>query len=215
MAAVVEIEGARRKLAAAREQAPFALALALTNLAKDAQAAVEATIPSRFDRPTPFTRRAVGIVAASKHVPVAQVFVRDVQAGYLEIQERGGVREPAPGAPVILPVAIGLDPYGNIPRGRVKREKAKPETFVVTGEDARARHLAPGIYRRFKRPKGRRAGAKREARPPKLLVAFARRARYRPRFGFVETVLEAVRARAEARLREAIARALATARRSR
>lgn len=195
MASSIDISGANAKLAKAGRQAPFALALALTSLVKDAQASVTRTLAIYFDQPTPFTKGGIGILPATKDIPVAQVFVKDVQAAYLGIEETGGVRTPQPGAPVILPVQISVNTYGNIPKGALKRERAKPNTFAAPKGGA----LPPGIYRR--------AGRK-----LRLLAAVEPRAKYAPRFHFVETVTETVKRLAPQRLREAIAKALATAR---
>lgn len=198
----VEIAGAEAKLRAVGRQAPFVMAMALTNIARDAKAAVERRIGQAFDRPTPFTQNAVAIVPATKTKLMAQVLVKDIQARYLGIQETGGVRTPQPGMPVILPVNIAINPFGNVPRGRIGKERDKGDTFVSKQDTPATRHLPPGIYRRFRKPK-RKAG-----RPPRLLVAFKKRASYRPLFHFVDTVFEAVARSKFERLSEAVARAL-------
>ena len=231
----VEIAIGERRLIELGRQGPFVLASALTALAKDGQAAATASLPARFDRPTAFTGRAVGIVPAAKALPQAQVFVKREQAEYLAIQESGGERRPRPGAPVLLPVNLRLDPHGNIGRGRLRRERTRKDTFVSGQDEARTRHLPPGIYRRGKVGTRRRrsgggrgskgrlfaglggvasggAGIKGVATSLRLLVRLHPRAAYRRRFGFRQTVAAAVRANARRRLAEAVARALATAR---
>ena len=131
------------------------------------------------------------------------VFAKDIQANYLAIQETGGERRPQSGAPVIIPAQIDTNIHGNIPRGKFKREAAKPTTFVSRQDTPRTRHLPPGIYRRFKRTKCS------AARSPKLLVALEKVAQYRPRFRFRRTVIKAIEPNVERRWREAITRALA------
>jgi len=209
----ISIAGAEAKLADLGRQAPFALALALTSLARDVAAAEEAEIGQAFDRPTPFTMRAVGIAPATKLLPVASVFIRDIQAEYLAIQTTGGERRPKPGAPILTPADIRLDPYGNIPRGAIRRERAKAGTFAASPKDPRTKHLPAGIYRRPSRA-ARRRGAKAGEPPPlKLLAALRPQARYRARLPFRAVAEATVRARAALRLAEAKARALASARR--
>lgn len=195
----VDTTGLDRRMRALPGQLRFAAALTLTALAKDGQDAAQQQILTAFDRPTAFTRRGVRIHPATKARLESQVFVADIQAGYLVLQETGGERRPRAGAPITVPVGIRLNASGNIPRGAIKRELAKPTAFAVSPRDAG--RLPPGIYRRMKR------GA------PKLLVALERQAQYRPRFGFQTTVRARVRAMLDQRWREAVARALATARR--
>src|SRR5690348_15010580 len=79
---------------AAQKQIPFATAKALTETARLAQVAVTRSLPSTFDRPNPFTMRAIGIRAARKGDLSAAVFVKDKQAEYLAIQETGGEAQP-------------------------------------------------------------------------------------------------------------------------
>jgi hypothetical protein len=206
----VKVQGAEAKLRGAGKQAPFAMALALTGLARDGKLVVDRSMPVRFDNPTAFTLQAITVVAATKDTLLSQVVVKDDQAKYLDIEERGGVRLPESGAPVILPVLIGTNVHGNIPKGKLGREKAKPGVFVATANDPETKHLKPGVYRRRKFKGVTRHS---DTMGVQLLAAFGARAQYTPRFGFSETVMEAVRRLAPARLREALSRALATARR--
>ena len=200
----VSIDTSRLKgrLSQLQEQAHFAAAYMLTQLAKDGREAATKRIGEAFDRPVRFTQSAITIKPATKASLTSMVFAKDIQAGYLAIQETGGERRPRPGAPVIVPVNIRLNAAGNIPRGKVRREVAKPTTFVSRQDTSRTRHLPPGIYQRLKRPKGK------AMRPPKLLVALEKLVRYRPRFRFNETVHDAVGESLGRRWREAKARAL-------
>ena len=184
----------------------FATAYMLTQLAKDGRDAATRRIGEAFDRPVRFTQSAITVKPATKANLTSVVLAKDIQAGYLAIQETGGDRRPEPGAPVIVPVNIRLNTAGNIPRGKVKREIAKPTTFVSRQDNPRTRHLPPGIYQRLKRPKGK------AMRPPKLLVALEKLVRYRPRFRFEATVHDAVGESLELRWREAVATTLRTSR---
>lgn len=232
MRSSVEIAPALAKLARAESQARFALARALTLTAKDAAAELTAALPEIFDAPTPFTRRAIAITPARKDTLVAEVFVKDVQARYLARQEVGGVRRPEPGAPVVLPVRIRTNVYGNIARGRIAREREKPTTFVSKQDTPKTRHLPPGIYERADRgnrrqggrgtvgalrigPTGKKAGGaayKGKLTSLKLLVALERQAQYRPRFGMKVRVARTVRRVFAARFAESVEQALRTAR---
>ena len=203
----VDTSQLQRRLSALPGQVRFATAYMLTQLAKDGREAATRRIGEAFDRPVRFTQSAITIKPATKANLTSVVFAKDIQAGYLSIQETGGERRPEPGAPVIVPVNIRLNTAGNIPRGKVRREVAKPTTFVSRQDTSRTRHLPPGIYQRLKRPKGK------AMRPPKLLVALEKLVRYRPRFRFNETVHDAVGESLERRWREAKDRALQTARR--
>ena len=188
-------------------QVPFAIATTLTALAKDGQAAAEKRINEAFDRPVPFTQRSIGIITARKDRLVSAVFVKDLQAAYLRIEETGGTRRPEPGKPINVPVQIRTNVSGNIPRGAIKREIAKPTTFVSGQDTPGTANLPPGIYQRYK------AGRRGKARAPKLLISFKKQARYQPIFKFKATVREAVLRMVEQRWRENIAKAIETARR--
>ncbi len=214
MRSSVTISGADAKLALAQRQVPFAMAMALTALAQDGRAAAIASLPQRLDRPTPFTMQAVGIAPATKASLQSVVFVKDRQATYLAMQETGGTRTPAPGAPINLPVGQRPNQYGNIPKGAIRRAKARDDTFVANGQGTTA-HLPPGLYKRAakgRRRKAAKGSAGKAGGGLQLLVAFERQAKYTPRLGFVETVRAEVDRRTAERVREAVARALATAR---
>lgn len=61
-------------------QAPFALALTLTRLAKDSKDGIVTKLPTVFDRPTAFTLNSVASTTASKSDPKATVFFKESQA---------------------------------------------------------------------------------------------------------------------------------------
>ena len=176
-----------------RTQLPFATAKALTDVARyDVKPAIERQIEMVFDRPTPFTRRGVGYRPAYKNAPVARVFIKDVQAGYLTWQETGGVRTPKRRA-IVVPVRQRVNQYGNLPRGSVQRLLARKDTFSgrVNGQG--------GIWQRT-----RKGGLK-------LLVAYEDRAEYRPIFNFHKVAREAAELHFPRRFGAALARAIATA----
>jgi len=158
----------------ALRQLPFASAMALNDTAEDVAEAEVENIEKSFDRPTPFTKKALYRVRASKRKLRAEVGVKRVQAGYLDIHARGGTRKPKARA-ILVPNKARLNKYGNMPRGAVKRMMARPGAFVASRSDPKTRHLDPGIY--IRKGRGRRQKIEQ-------LVAFRGRAQYRPRFDF-------------------------------
>jgi hypothetical protein len=179
----------------AKRQVPFATAQALNDTAAAAQIAVKRRLPSIFDRPTPFTLNAIGLERATKTRLVARVFVKEKQAGYLTVEETGGTVTPKKRA-FLLPRGIRRNQYGNMPKGAIAAARAKPTTFSGKVDGV------AGVYQRAKK------GAL------KLLTFYASKATYKPRFGFKVRVLKATQATAPSAFREAMARALATAKKS-
>ncbi len=185
----------------------FGIARGLTKTAQFAAEKMQQQLPQIFDRPTPFTQRAIGFAPATKSKLEARVFVRDRQAQYLEMQERGGQRTPKPGSPINVPVAQRLNQYGNIARGAIGRQRAKPDVFVSKGK-GKTKHLPPGLYQRTAKGRGR----KRRAGPLKMLIAFERKAIYRPQFRFGERVSKIARANVKQQIAASIAEAMRTMR---
>lgn len=179
---------------AARKQIPFAVARALTATADAARISITRRLPQTFDRPNPFTMRAVSIQPARKTSLTARVFVKDAQAKYLAIQETGGTQAPSKAA-FVIPKAIGRNAYGNLPRGAIQRAKARKGVFVgkpVEGKQG-------GIWQHVK------GGGL------KLLAAFVKKTTYRPRFGFQVQAESVARRVFPAAMREALANAMRTA----
>ena len=174
------------------KQMRFAQAVALTKTGKIAGEDFTKSLDRVLDRPTPFTKRGVGLIKATKERQVATVFVKDVQAGYLELQETGGTRRPKKRA-LVLPARGRINQYGNIPRGAVKAALARADTFSGT-----VRGVA-GIWQSGK--KG-----------VKLLYAYQPSANYRPRLRFRQTVEASVRHNYHRQYRRAHDYALRTAR---
>lgn len=182
--------------AVAVKQMPFALAVALSDTAKQAADDVKQKLPTVFDRPTPFTVRGIRFSRARKtDQPIsAFVFVPPVQGRYLRVQVRGGTRRPA-GRALLIPREARRNVYGNLPRGYIARMLARADTFsgVIGG--------VAGIWQR-----DRRSGRL------KLLVAYAAEAKYQVRFPFRRMVLRSVQRRLMPNFRRAFERALSTAR---
>ena len=126
-----------------RRQVPFALAKTLTDTAGDVKKNFPRTMQRRLDRPTPFTMRGMFVRRATKTNLVSSVGFKDIQAGYLDKPERGGVRKPK-GRAIVLPAGQKVNRYGNIPKGAIRRILARADTF--SGE---VRGI-PGIWQRHK-----------------------------------------------------------------
>jgi hypothetical protein len=181
-----------------RRQIPFATARALTITAKHAQAAITAQLPSIFDAkgaPTPFTLRAIASTPARKADLTATVFVRPMQARYLELEETGGQRTSATGKALPEPIAIGTNAYGNIPRKKIAQLAAKPGYFVGT---------VKGVAGLYQRPKNRN-------QPLKLLARFVTGWAIKAKFGFAARVTKDVRQTLPGAMKAAIDKALSTA----
>ena len=173
-------------------QLPFATAKALTDTAKDVQRTVTREIDAVFDRPIPFTRKAIGITYANKRTLTSKVFIKDIQAAYLDLEIIGGTRTPK-GRALVLPVDQPTNQYGNLPRGKVKALLARADTF-----SGRVRGI-PGIWQRT------RKGLK-------LLIAYRPRASYRKRFPFYEIAARQVQLSLPRNFQAALAQAVRSAR---
>lgn len=184
-----------------QKQLPFAMMLALNDTAKDVKLAEERQIGRIFDRPTPFTKKAVYVRRATKSGLTAQVGIKPVQAEYLGLQVKGGIRRPKRRA-LVIGRGLRRNKYGNLPKGAVKRAESKGQTFVAR-KGGGGSHLAPGLYQRGK---GRRGACK-----IKMLVAFEPRAKYRKRFPFQGTAMRTARAVIEDHLARRLKETIKTA----
>jgi hypothetical protein len=173
-----------------------------------AQKQVTEELPSIFDRPTPFTMRALTFIPARKERQFAVVTVRDIQAKYLLPEEIGGERTPAmatrkPGRALVEPgPTMPHDPYGGIPSGALQqlRAGAVPHPRQRRGRRDRigpptakqaiaALATSGGIF--YSGPVGSRLGGYFKRLPDHhltRLIAFVPVAHYRPRFHFSKRV---------------------------
>ncbi|WP_156453227.1 hypothetical protein [Polycladidibacter hongkongensis] len=191
---------------AERQQVPYAISLALNGVAQDIKANSEKALVRRLDRPTPFTKRGLGLRRASKRRLEAKVFFKDRQAGYLQLQETGGTRRPERKA-LAVPVALRLNKYGNLPRRSIDRLLKRPDVFQgeVGGVE--------GIWQRPKR--GKRGNGSRGTKGSsglKLLIAYEKRADYQPRLRFKDGARKTAAARIAGNFRRAMRKAMRTAR---
>lgn len=132
---------ARRMDALVAKQMPFAVAKALTDTAKDAQAEGVAEMRRVFDRPTPYALKSLFIRPATKQRLHARVYVKDDTLGgftssaeQLGHQFEGGARKGkrleglllnagllSRGEYVVPGEGARFDSYGNISRGQVQQ----------------------------------------------------------------------------------------------
>lgn len=182
----------------AQKQMPFAASLALNETAQDAKNAVTKQIEKKLDRPTRFTLNAVGVRRASKRNLKATVFIKDIQAEYLQYAIEGGTRKPKDKA-LVVPRDIRLNKYGNIPGLRGGKKIAallnKPNTFMGTIKGQ------SGIWQRTNKNKRL-----------KLLLAFEDKIEYRKRLDFHKIVAGVAKNRLQRNLKRALEHAVRTAR---
>ena len=125
-----------------RDQMPFAIARALTDMAQLGKATITREIPAIFSKggpPKPFTVNSVVARPASKSTLAAEVFIKDTQAAYLQLEETGGTRSPR-GAALVLPGSSAPalhDSHGNLPEGLLRKLRAAARTTRANAKRAR------------------------------------------------------------------------------
>lgn len=167
-------------------QVPYALALALSRTARDAQDEVRADLPHRFTIRTPYTVRGIRASGASKADLNAVVSAPD----YMALQETGGTRTPARSRYLAIPSAQVIDRSRLVPRGM---RPGASGTFVMRTK------AGPGI-------------AKRVGKRVSILHWLEATTPVAPRFGFGEQVAGVVSRRFATHFAQTLAHALATAR---
>lgn len=218
-----DFQAAARGLSALeKKQVPFATAMALTSLAKIAQAAEKKALPQVFDRPTPFTVNSIGVKGARKSSLEATVFVKDIAAAYLAPFEFGGPHKLiGSGRTWLNPKDKALlNQYGNFSKTALDRLKARPDIFVGTihtrsGEQIGGVWQRPAPTKVIQTP-GKRAAKVRGANKTghlKLLIRFGDAQPVKQHLNFGSRAQAVVKANAAAEFAKALAKALATAKR--
>lgn len=225
----------------AKNQMPFATALALTQLAKQGDKDLKAEFKRSFDRPTPYTMRSTYVKPAQKRdaAPHAIIGIKD-QAGakasrspaeLLEHQFKGGQRTRSrleywlakagyitPGEWVAPGQEARLDRYGNISRGQVQQIISQ----LRAGPDARA---YASNSKRSKRKRGKRGGLfwsrggrlargvwMRDGGDVVPIIIVVRAPKYTKAIDLDQVITRSVNKHARQILDRAIGRAIATAR---
>ncbi|MBF0305175.1 MAG: hypothetical protein HQL41_05955 [Alphaproteobacteria bacterium] len=218
-------------------QARFATVLALTRVAKKAQAASQDEMRRVFDRPTPYTMRSLAVRPATKTDLEAEVLFRDFAGKgtparkYMFPGVYGGARhlkrfERALAARDILPSGMmampgegaKLDAYGNMSRGQIVKIlsylKASSDPTQNRGANAsrgtrrKDRYFVGGVGRAKHFHPGIYMGGKKVT----PVLSFGNEAGYRPIFAFHDIVRRTVEASFDECFAEALRHALATAR---
>lgn len=195
----------RRQLQGMAKQAPFATALALNNVANDAQKAMQESLASRFVLRRPdFMKRTIKRERATDFARKdrLEAIVRvDPQRNLLAKFEQGGEKVPTQGGKSIA-----------IPTTKVRRTKAE-----IVQKSQRPRALLASrnaqLGRVFvKDGTLRRTIGRGVARVTQVLYLFKAKVRIPKMLGFARTVGDAVEARWDTRAEEAVNRAIETAR---
>jgi hypothetical protein len=202
-----------------RRQLPFATAQMLNAVAPMAAAAEMVGIQDTLGPVTAFTRRAMAVRRASKSRPVATIFVKDIQAEYLEPYMPGGSgRQVLKSRAVLAPVDLKTNQYGNIPRGKLDALKGQKDIFIgpVKTKDG----VINGVWRRI--AAGRAQGRRRRAKGTgvdlgakgrlELLIRFEDPKAVRPRLKYGQPTAIVLSRHVYPELEKALRQALATAR---
>lgn len=188
----------RRAVGELAKQIPFATAKAINTTAFAVRAAEQKELQAKLDRPTPWLPKQVWVKQATKTSLAAKVGSKSGVDGTAAVLDRvvaphivGGSRLPKPVEDQIrrknwMPASWRAiptpsetrDQYGNLPLADWMRLIAmtNPNYFVVPVGSAKARHLAPGIYRRYGAAQHGYTGRRVER-----LLAFVADTRYRSR----------------------------------
>ncbi|MCK2055303.1 hypothetical protein [Methylobacterium sp. 37f] len=162
-----------------------ALIEAVNWTAERVQLAIRASMLTAFDSPVPYTLGGVALYRATPRAdggePAALVFLLDDVAGYLELEQSGGVRTAgAPGTtrlgPLIPGPAAAVDRFGNLPRNFVANALSEPD---VAWENLKPGE-PPALVRK---PPGR---------PLEVLALIASETHYEARWDFYGEALRAV-----------------------
>ena len=194
-----------------KRQMPFAVSGGLNMTGKVVIKSLERLIPTRFDKPVPFTRRPFMLIKSTpakgrSNTLRATIRVKRIQAEYLETEEFGGIRFPKKTA-ITIPVNIRTNRYGNLRRkpGAAKSIIGQtldkdPDTF--SGVPRGRPKSAGGLYKR----KYTRGG---KSKSLKLLVSYQPRAAYKPKWNYRDDAILAARYQFPPNLRKSFRKELA------
>ncbi|HGF5589030.1 hypothetical protein ACIAGK_26015 [Klebsiella quasipneumoniae subsp. similipneumoniae] len=213
------IKDLSRQLQTLQKQIPFAIARAMTSTVRQIEQAEKTAIQRKLNA-TPFTVNSVKSKGATKNNLVAKVFVQDKIAEYLEPFETGGMHKLQHKAKLV-PHAIKLNKYGNIPRNKLEQLKAKPDVFIGRAKIKGGGDGIDGVWQRKKprnKRKTRRARSpngtrqpRLKTRPPKLLIGFGDALPVQAELGYISRAEMMAKNILPKELNKAIAEALRTA----
>lgn len=129
-----------------RRQLPFATAQGVNRTTQRVADAESENIVATLKNPSPFTRKAVGVRRAKKGSPTAVVYMKDITASYLQPYETGGVHK-LPGTALLNPKDIGLNQYGQLPRGIMAKLRGRKDIYI--GVIKTAKGSINGVWQRL------------------------------------------------------------------
>lgn len=113
-----------------QKQVAFAAQQAVNATAQIIQDAERDELHAKLKKHVPFTLQSVALKKArSKKNPTAKVYIKDIGAAYIGPYITGG-KNHLTGKALNEPINIGLNSYGNIPRGKIKSLLSKPNVFA-------------------------------------------------------------------------------------
>ena len=212
-------------IAIGKEQVPFAMSLALNDLARGVRDLERDLVSDTFETPTPFTQNAFRIEVATKSKPIARVAAKDIQSAYLEPYVVGGNRSLGNKRGMLAPRGVGLNQYGNLSKGKLASLRAKPGVFVGAVTFKKGGKTINGVWQRGQTKRGARtkgngsygtkgkhhqAGGVRTTL--KLLIQFEDTTPVKKRLPFEQRARTYIERNAAAAFDAALRRALASAR---
>jgi hypothetical protein len=195
------------------KQVPFAMSLALNDLAKGVRGVEIDELDATFDSPTPFTENAYRIEVATKARPIAIVAAKDIQAEYLEPYVVGGPRSLGNKRGMLAPRNVALNKYGNLTRGKIASLRGKPNVFIGPVK-TRSGKVINGVWQRPGRGARRDGSSGTKGRTGlKLLIQFEDTTEAPKRLPFEQVARQYIDRNARPAFEAALRRAIATARR--
>lgn len=199
----------------ATKQVPYATALALTQLAREVAEAERDSMAQAFDRPTPFTQGAMGVIPALKNKPYAKVFVKDRTAAYLDPFEGGGPHYLGQKRGILKPVGQPTNAYGNLPAGTISRLKGRKNVYIGAIETKKGGTIR-GVWERVgltakganKRTPGKGKMYHPEMGRLRLLIRFSDAHEVNQHWGYEERAERIIGSRATAAFDAALAKAM-------
>ena len=187
----------------ARTQIPYATALAINSLARLVVVGEKEEVLKDFPTATPFTQNGFSYIPATKNNQFATVFAKDIQETYLDPYTDGGQSIPTPGGAMRVPKGIGLNKFGNIPRGKIAALKGSGSVFVGSIKTKSGATIG-GVFQRLKGAKG--------AQRLKILVRFTDPWSVKQHFAFEERARDTVEKNVQDALEQALMKALGSMR---
>lgn len=172
---VVGLSELRGTLGYLGKETPYALSVALNNLAVGTKDYLTGTMDLYIDRPNPFTRQALGVKFAKKTELQSRVFVKPQQLSYLIWQIEGGIEYP-PGRALVVPWKAKRDRYGNMPGDYIRDLLGTHGVFSGTVRGV------PGIWQRWTETWSQGGTFNIGVSHLQLIVAYERKAKYTPRW---------------------------------